>query len=67
MFKALGFLIKLTLLSVTILVIGNRVSWDGKTLSDHVRAQVTRAERSDAGAYLMDRHPPDHRRCPIGL
>jgi hypothetical protein len=53
MLKAVGSALKLVLFSIAILVIGNWVSWDGRTLSDHVRRQISRAERSDTAAYLQ--------------
>jgi hypothetical protein len=47
MIKAIGWLIKLTLFSVLILVLGNWIQWKGKSVSDQVKTQISHAERSD--------------------
>lgn len=52
MLKAMGALLKLALFSIVILLAGQWISWDGRTLSQHVQAQVTHAERSDTAAYV---------------
>jgi hypothetical protein len=54
MLKALGLLIKLTVFSIVILLAGEWLHWDGKSLAQHVQAQFARAERSDAAGYVRD-------------
>ena len=39
--------LKLAALAVVILVLGNWIRWDGKTVSDHVRSQMSHAEKAD--------------------
>ena len=46
MFKLLGFFVKVTVFAVIVLVIGNMVHWNGRTVSDEVRVQLSHAERS---------------------
>jgi hypothetical protein len=46
MLRVMGYLFKLTLFSILILVLGNVLRWDGKTISDQVRLQMSHAERS---------------------
>ena len=48
MFKLIGALIKAALFALAILVLGNLIRWDGRTISDHVRAQTAKLERSNA-------------------
>ena len=48
MFKAIAYVIKASLFTLLILVLGNWVRWDGRTISDHVKstmAAVTRGEK----------------------
>ncbi len=47
MLKAIGWLVKLAVFSVVILVLGNWLRWDGKTVSDQIRTHLSQAERSD--------------------
>src|SRR4051794_25961438 len=44
MFKLIGFCIRFLLLSGLILVLGNWVEWDGKTISDQVKVGMSHAE-----------------------
>ena len=46
MFRLIGSLLKLCVLSVVILVIGNWVRWDGKTVSDQIKTHLSHAERA---------------------
>lgn len=46
MFKLIFFLIKLILLAVLILILGNWLKWDGKTLSDHIKIKMSQTESS---------------------
>ena len=47
MLKLIGYLIKVAVFSVFILVLGNMVHWEGKTISDQVKLRMFHAERSD--------------------
>jgi hypothetical protein len=47
MIHAMGWLIKLTLFSIFVLILGNWIHWNGKTVSDQVKTQIAHAERSD--------------------
>jgi hypothetical protein len=44
MLKALGFCIKVILFSILVLVLGNWVQWNGRTLSDQVRLSMAHTE-----------------------
>jgi hypothetical protein len=46
MIHAVGWMIKLTLFSILVLVLGNYVHWNGKSVSDQVKTQLAHAERS---------------------
>ena len=37
MLKLIGFCIRTTIFTVTVLVLGNWIEWDGRTISEHVR------------------------------
>lgn len=45
MFKALGLCIKLVIFSILVLILGNWLHWDGKTISDQVKLKMAHAER----------------------
>ncbi len=47
MFRILGFFLKVACFSVFVLILGNAVTWRGRSLSDHVRMQVLSAEKSE--------------------
>jgi hypothetical protein len=47
MFKTLGFCIKVVFFSVIVLILGNWLRWDGKTISDQVKLRMSHAERSN--------------------
>ncbi len=47
MLKLLSGCIKLTVFSLLILVLGNWLHWDGKTISDQVKVGMSHAEESD--------------------
>src|SRR3712207_1722387 len=44
MLKLFGSLIKLTLFSITVLVLGNLLRWDGRTISDQIKVGMSHAE-----------------------
>ena len=46
MLSTIRFCVKFTLLSLFILVLGNWVNWDGKTLSEHVKVTMVEVEKS---------------------
>lgn len=46
MLKILGFLLKFTIFSLLILVLGNWLRWDGKTISDQVKLRMSHAEEA---------------------
>jgi hypothetical protein len=46
MLKALGYLFKIALFSIFILILGNAVHWEGRTISDQVKLRMSHAERS---------------------
>lgn len=48
MFRLIGFVIKVALFSLTVIVISNWVHWRGRTISDQVRLQLSHAEHSPA-------------------
>ena len=48
MFKLMGFFVKITLFSSMILVLGQLIHWNGKTVSDQVRTHLSQAQRSSA-------------------
>jgi hypothetical protein len=43
MLKLIGWIIKITLFSIAILIIGAFVRWDGKTISDQIRTHLSYA------------------------
>jgi hypothetical protein len=47
MLRAISFVVKLALFSVLVLILGNWLAWDGKTLSDQVRDGVARVENTE--------------------
>ena len=54
MLNAIGFLIKVAVFSVLVLVIGNWAKWDGKTLSDRVRETANQVSQSDTAAKVRE-------------
>ncbi|MDR3608558.1 MAG: hypothetical protein P4M08_14435 [Oligoflexia bacterium] len=46
MLKLIGWLIKASLFAAVVLVLGNLIHWRGQTVSDQVKTQLTRAEKS---------------------
>ncbi len=52
MLRAIGFMIKVTVFAVLVLIAGNWFKWGGKTISDQVRTQLSHAERSDVAAQV---------------
>lgn len=47
MFKAIGWLIKLTVFSGIILILGSMVHWKGHTVSDQVKTSLASAQTSE--------------------
>jgi hypothetical protein len=47
MLRLLGLFIKLSLFALAVLIAGNWIHWDGRSLSDQVRAQVSGGEPSN--------------------
>lgn len=54
MLNALSWVLKLTLLSIAILIAGEWIRWDGRTLAQHVMLGIGHAEKSDTADYLRD-------------
>ncbi len=46
MLRTIGFSLKIALLSTLVLILGNWVRWDGKTISDQVKLKMAHAERT---------------------
>jgi hypothetical protein len=46
MLKIFGLLVKISVFSLIVLVLGNWLRWDGKTISDQVRLKMSHAEES---------------------
>ena len=46
MFRAIGFLIKISLFSLLVLILGNWIRWNGVTISDQIKFQMAHAEKS---------------------
>lgn len=46
MLRLIGFLVKVTFFSVLVLILGNWLHWDGRTISDQVKIHLSHAERS---------------------
>ena len=44
MFRAIGWLIKVSIFAAVILVLGNYFKWGGRTVSDQVKTQMAKAE-----------------------
>jgi hypothetical protein len=47
MFKAIGWLIKLSIFAGIILVLGNMLHWRGRTVSDQVKTSLAAAQQSE--------------------
>lgn len=54
MLKILGFLLKTALFASVILILGNLIRWDGKTISDQIKTQLSQAERSELAGQIKD-------------
>lgn len=54
MLNALSWVLKLALLSVAILIAGEWIRWDGRSLAQHVLLGVGHAEKSDAADYVRE-------------
>lgn len=46
MLRAISFILKLAILSVIVLVLGNWIRWGDNTISDEIRSQMAQAQRS---------------------
>lgn len=46
MLRLIGFFLKVSLFSIIVLILGNLVRWEGRTISDQVKTQMAHAERS---------------------
>lgn len=47
MLKTIGFCLKLTVFSFLVLILGNWLRWNGRTISDQVKLRMAHAERTD--------------------
>jgi hypothetical protein len=47
MLKSMSWILRLSLFTLVVLIIGNIVRWNGKTISDQVKTQIAHAERSE--------------------
>lgn len=54
MLKAIRFLLKLTIFSTFVLILGNLIQWNGKTVSDQVKFGLAQAERSNVAEDLRE-------------
>jgi len=48
MFKLMGFLMKTALFALLILIMGQIIRWNGRTVSDQVKSHLAQAKRSTA-------------------
>lgn len=46
MLRMLGFCLKFAIFSLAVLILGNWLRWDGKTLSDQIKWRMSHAEES---------------------
>jgi hypothetical protein len=54
MLRAIFFVIKLVAFSALVLVLGNLIRWDGRTVSDQIRTRLAHAERSELTTEVRD-------------
>lgn len=54
MLKLVGFCLRVLIFSIAILVLGNWLRWDGKTLSDQIKHQMSHAESSRFAGAVRD-------------
>jgi septum formation inhibitor MinC len=54
MLNAIGFVIKLFIFSALILVGGNWLSWEGRSLNSHLQTQLHHMDRSDLVSQVRD-------------
>jgi hypothetical protein len=47
MLRLIGLAIKISLFAIVVLVLGHYVRWNGRTVSDQVKSQLSHAERTD--------------------
>lgn len=46
MLRIFGFCLKITFFSILILILGNTIHWEGRTISDQVKLRMSHADRS---------------------
>ena len=44
MLRLIGFITKITIFSLFVLVLGNWIRWDGKTISDQIKVKMSHAD-----------------------
>lgn len=56
MLKAIGWMLKLAVFSLVVLILGNYVRWpsSGRTISDEVRTHLSHAERSAVAGQVRE-------------
>ena len=54
MLKVIGFIIKMFVLSLLILIADNWISWNGRTLNHHLQSTIRGAEQSDMLSQARD-------------
>ncbi len=54
MLKFFGFCLKVAIFSILVLILGNTLYWDGKTISDQVKLKMAHAERSNVIDTVRD-------------
>jgi len=54
MLKLIALFLKLALFSLFVLVLGNWVRWDGKTISDQVKLKMSHADEADIIGSVRD-------------
>lgn len=54
MLRMIGFCIKFIFFSIFILVLGNCLHWNGRTLSDQIKVSMAHAERTEIWGNLQE-------------
>lgn len=52
MLKILGWILKLGAFAALVLVMGSLIKWNGKTISDQLKTQLSSAERSETVSHV---------------
>ncbi len=47
MFRLIGFIVKTTLFALIVLILGQLLSWNGKSVSDQIKTQLSQAEHTE--------------------